>query len=209
MNSSTLSERGKKGCLNVDKIFCQPHHPALSFTFTFTLKNVHDKPFTQSLPPTLRQFLPLQIACNMCMYVDISAARAAHNLDHTVCILDKSHRLCHLFVALILSYGCNVHVKDRFNVWNHWHSHFRLTGPPFPSVHRWNKHDEVPCVRAQGGFKPTFSDCKSNVLATRLTQRHKSEIRFRTSKSEIVGSNPTCAHCSICCNQCRSQCNSK
>ena len=37
------------------------------------------------------------------------------------------------------------------------------------SVNRWSKYDKVPCLRAQAGFEPTFSDCESEALATRLS----------------------------------------
>ena len=33
------------------------------------------------------------------------------------------------------------------------------------SVHGWNKHDKVPCLRAQARFEPTFSYFESNTLS--------------------------------------------
>ena len=35
---------------------------------------------------------------------------------------------------------------------------------------RWSKYDKVPCVWAQAGFEPNFSDYEFNVLAAKLTR---------------------------------------
>ena len=37
------------------------------------------------------------------------------------------------------------------------------------SVHRWSRYNNLLCLRAQARFEPTFSDCESDALATRLT----------------------------------------
>ena len=43
---------------------------------------------------------------------------------------------------------------------------------PYISVRRWSKYDKVPCLSAQARFAPTFFDCKSNTLASRLNRLH-------------------------------------
>ena len=62
-----------------------------------------------------------------------------------------------------------------------WDHHLHL-------CHRWSKHDNVPCLRAQAGNEPTFSEWQSDALAAGLT-RHQSII-YQLSISPISPAKP-------------------
>ena len=70
---------------------------------------------------------------------------------------------------------------------NHCRSQFQATGPPCTYLFTDQESMiKVPCLRAQGGFEPTFTDCESTALATALTRRYHALIHNHFMIGQII-----------------------
>ena len=55
----------------------------------------------------------------------------------------------------------------------------------YVSVHKWSKYEKMPCLRAQAIFEPTFTDCESDDITTRLTQAHNGHVGGRSTENVL------------------------